>query len=109
MPPVIIRTLLALVSLIILAKAIELHVSVKRKHRARTILIEKNRILFKEESFEQFMGAPCGRMLVRDVLDVLGRQAEYQLLEKRYYKGFFAGTKSELVIIPYKEKEDTNL
>ncbi len=86
----------------IIIKAVELHSSIGRRYRARTVLLAKNRHYFDDASFEQFMSAPCGRMMVYDVLCELGCRWRYRIIRKKYYKGFFAGERdSSLVIIPY--------
>jgi len=91
--------------LFILFKAIELHRTVGQKYRARVVLLAKNRKGIREDTFEQYMRAPCGRMLVRDVLSTLGYQSEYKELKRKFYQGFFAGNQEDdLVIIPNPNK-----
>lgn len=93
--------------LFILLKAVELHATVGRKYRARIVLLARNRKSFREDSFEQYMVAPCGRMIVRDVLISLNRKSEFELLKRKYYKGFFSSdNKSSLVIIPNPNKKE---
>jgi len=48
----------------------------------REILIGKNKSEFRPDTFEIFMQAPCGRLLVRSVLSELGKSHEYKNLLK---------------------------
>ena len=48
----------------------------------REILVGKNRDQFRPDTFDVFMQAPCGRLLVRSVLAELGKSNEYKNLLK---------------------------
>lgn len=50
------------------------------KMRQYSILMERNKNEFHPESFEPYMGAPCGRKLTHVVLEDLGKQEEYKNL-----------------------------
>ena len=76
------------------------------------ILLGKNKDEFRQDTFEVFMQAPCGRLVVKTVLADLGKSHEYRNLLK-YKKPFFESIKdnctpSEAIIYIneeyYKEK-----
>lgn len=103
--PIYINIPLYIISAFILIKGIELHLRYREKYRARLILLARNKIAFKEYTFEKYMVAPCGRMLVKEVLLTLNMYNEYKNIRNRYYKGFFSSSEKEsLVIIPAKEE-----
>jgi hypothetical protein len=52
--------------------------SKKREYR---LLIERNKKEFNPSSFELYMGAPCGRLLVKTVLKDLGYSDKYDSLK----------------------------
>ena len=58
----------------------------KKRHYTQLISINKRRI--KDESFESFIGTPCGRLLTRAVLHDLGKQDYYPILRKKYVLSF---------------------
>lgn len=99
---------LALPLLFVLGKAVTLHGTVPRKYRAWQVLYNKNKKGIREESFQSFMGAPCGRSLVKDLCRELNQPALYAQLKKKYYRGFFAKDEESLVIIPYEEWNPEN-
>lgn len=82
---------------------IRLHSHYPDRVRVLDILIKKNKQGIREDSFCEFMYAPCGRMVVREALDILG--------EKRLYKKLAASCplfsrkllreRTSLEIIPY--------
>lgn len=49
----------------------------KRKYR---ILMERNAAGIRPDSFSEYMQAPCGRLLVKVVLEDLGKKEEYASL-----------------------------
>lgn len=103
--PLYIKLPLGLLFLYTLLKALELHIKIDDKYRARTILLAKNRAIFREDTFEKYMAAPCGRMLVKEVLLSLNKYYLYKTINKKYYKGFFADSKhTDIVIIPNPKK-----
>lgn len=52
------------------------------KLRQYSILMERNKNEFHPESFEPYMGAPCGRKLTHVVLKDLGEPEKYKILKK---------------------------
>ena len=46
----------------------------------REILVKKNKEEFRHDTFEVFMQAPCGRLIVRSVLAEIGKKSEYKNL-----------------------------
>jgi len=62
------------------------------KKKEIDILVKRNRAEFRPDTFEIFMQAPCGRLLVRSVLADLGKPEEYKNLLKMK-KPFFSGIK----------------
>ena len=52
------------------------------KKREMDILIKRNEIEFRPDTFEIFMQAPCGKLIVRQVLRDLNRQGDYKSLLK---------------------------
>jgi len=66
------------------------------KKRKREILLNRNRDVFRPDTFDVFMQAPCGRLLVRSVLSELGKSGEYKDLLKRK-KPFFVLLKENCV------------
>lgn len=54
----------------------------KDKKRKYKVLMERNTPEFRPEVFREFMEAPCGRLLVKIVLNDLGRSGEYGTLRK---------------------------
>jgi len=66
------------------------------KKRKREILINRNRDNFRPETFDVYMQAPCGRLIVRSVLSELGKTSEYKNLLKRK-KPFWALLKENCV------------
>ena len=48
----------------------------------RQVLLGKNRDKFRPDTFEIFMQAPCGRLIVRSVLSELCKSGEYKNLLK---------------------------
>ena len=67
--------------------SIKLFATWKDKKRKYAVLMAKNQQEFREETFEIFMQAPCGRLLVRTVLYDLGVPQKYRDLVK-FKKGF---------------------
>lgn len=62
--------------------AVRIFASWKDKKRKYHILMERNASALRPESFKEYMQAPCGRLLVRIVLDDLGSKDEYSTLMK---------------------------
>ena len=55
----------------------------KEKTKKIDILIKRNQDVFRPDTFDVFMQAPCGRLVVRQALQDLQRQNEYKALIKR--------------------------
>ena len=54
----------------------------KDKNRKIDILVKKNKHIFRHDTFEIFMQAPCGRLIVHQALKDLNKQNEYKILLK---------------------------
>ncbi len=56
----------------------------KEKKRCYHVLVERNRNGVRDELFKEYMQAPCGRLLVKVVLNDLGERQHYKILKKKY-------------------------
>jgi len=72
----------AVIALYLLAMSGKLFSTWESKKREIDILVKRNRDEFRPDTFEVFMRAPCGRLLVRSVLSELGKADEYKNLLK---------------------------
>lgn len=54
----------------------------KHKNREIALLVNRNRNEFRPDTFEAFMQAPCGRLVVRLALRELKRQGDFKTLSK---------------------------
>ena len=54
----------------------------ENKNKEIDILINRNKVEFRPDTFEIFMQAPCGRLIVHQVLSDLNRSYEYKYLLK---------------------------
>jgi hypothetical protein len=52
------------------------------KKREIDLLVKRNKDEFRPDTFEVYMQAPCGRLVVREALRDLGTQGEYKTLLK---------------------------
>lgn len=52
------------------------------KKRKYVVLMERNRSQFRPDTFDEYMQAPCGRLLVKVVLKDLGMPERYEELKK---------------------------
>ena len=52
------------------------------KKREIDLLVKRNKNEFRPDTFEVFMQAPCGRLVVREALRELNTQGEYKTLLK---------------------------
>jgi len=68
----------------LLGSAVRLHGLSEHKHRSLALLIMRNRLRYRPETFELYMRAPCGRVLVRHALQEIGRTKEYATLRRLY-------------------------
>ena len=75
-----------IVGVFLLYGAIGIHGTYPEKCRLYSLLLRKNARLFRMESFKDFMGVPCHRVLVRMLLCKLGRESEYSKIKKAYYR-----------------------
>ena len=55
-----------------------------RKKRSYAVLMERNRDGIREETFKEYMSAPCGRLLVKIVLSDLNERQQYKKICKTY-------------------------
>ena len=69
--------------LVLLVSAIKLHLSYPAKLRTYYVLYKRNRDFLHYDSFKDFMGAPCHRLIVRTVLHRTGHQDEYDVIFER--------------------------
>lgn len=70
-----------ILSLFCFKSAISILKTWKSKKRRYKKLIDENIVFFNPESFEEYMKAPCGRLLVKIVLKDLGKQEQYRKLK----------------------------
>jgi len=71
-----------ILSLYLLAMSGKLFSTWEAKKKEIEILVKRNKDEFRPDTFEVFMKAPCGRLVVRSVLSELGKQNEYKNLLK---------------------------
>ncbi len=89
----------------LLVLAIQLGSTYPLKLRSLQILIKKNRQSIQEESFEDYMKAPCGRQVVKIALRKIGRDNVYERLKQKYPSLVFSFGKSKTKIIFYTVRE----
>ena len=65
-------------------KAIRIFQRWEEKKRSYRVLIERNENEIHLNSFKSYMQAPCGRLLVKVVLNDLGKLQQYKILKKRF-------------------------
>lgn len=58
------------------------------KKRKYTVLVERNSAGLRPDTFDEYMAAPCGRLLVKVVLHDIGLSCKYKELRKRR-RGFW--------------------
>lgn len=92
-------------SLIFLFNGVRLHSHFTARVRTLNILIAKNRTKLREDTFAEFMYAPCGRLLVKEALDTLGLPDEYARVAKRHplFSRSHMKHRFSLEIVPYTE------
>ena len=96
---------LMLVGLFFLCSGLRLHAQTSSKLRSYRLLLARNRRERRPESFEPYMRAPCGRMIVRCVLSTLRQPAYFRHLQERYGRAFFKPLATKLVIVPYQARK----
>lgn len=74
------------VGVLLLYGAMGIHGTYQEKCRIYSILLRRNAQQFKIETFREFVGVPCHRVLVRMVLSKLGKTSEYPNIMKMYYR-----------------------
>ena len=62
------------------------HLSYGEKVRMFRALLRRNRRAFRRDSFKEFMGVPCHRLVVRMVLHRLDCPSEFSRLKRMYYR-----------------------
>ncbi len=70
-----------ILGLVCIYKAIEIFYSWADKKRKYKVLMERNNPVLRPDTFTDYMQAPCGRLLVRVVLQDLGCPQTYQQLK----------------------------
>ena len=70
--------------IVLLHASIRIFNSWGSKKRSYTVLMERNRNGIREETFKEYMLAPCGRLLVKIVLTDLGERHQYKKIRKMY-------------------------
>ena len=79
---------LAIVQAIFILTAIKTAIKIfqrwEEKKRSYRVLIERNENEIHLNSFKSYMQAPCGRLLVKVVLNDLGKLQQYKILKKRF-------------------------
>ncbi len=79
----ILGSISGLAFIIFLISAIKLHLSYPLKLKTYHVLYRRNRHSLHYDSFKDFMGAPCHRLLVRTVLHRTGHIEEYDIIFER--------------------------
>lgn len=102
--------IVAFVGLKVLSISQRLFSSYPYKKREIALLINRNKANFRAGTFDMYMAAPCGRLVVRVALYKLGKSGEYRNLLKRR-KPFFKRVKDactpQKVIIYSKDDFDS--
>lgn len=92
----------AILGFIPLKEGLRIHSTTPAKLKSFAVLLGKNRRELRPESFRIFLKAPCGRIIVREVLGELGKKQEYSQIKKQIGAPFcsFEDAKMDVVIIP---------
>jgi len=69
-------------ALVLFAQGIKMFYTWDDKRIKWEVLLNRNREEFRPDTFEQFIQAPCGRLLAKSVLAELGKSNEYKNLLK---------------------------
>jgi len=72
----------ALISLYLFSMSGKLFSTWNDKKKEIDILVKRNQLAFRPDTFATFMQAPCGRLIVRQALRDLNRPNEYKSLKK---------------------------
>ena len=78
--------ILAFVGAFLLYGALGIHGTYAEKRRIYGILLRKNAREFHIDSFKDFMGVPCHRVVVMMVLGKLGKRSAYGEIKRKYYR-----------------------
>jgi len=70
----------ALIALYLFAMSGKLFSTYKSRKREIDLLVTRNRLAFRPDTFKVFMQAPCGRLVTRSALSELGKSNEYKNL-----------------------------
>ena len=76
----------AITAILFLKASIRVFRQWPQKRRSYFILMRQNQKEFRPDTFKKHMEAPCGRILVRRVLNDLNEKQRYKELKKRYSK-----------------------
>jgi hypothetical protein len=71
-----------IISIPIFSSAIKLFSAWESKKKELDILVNRNQDNFRPDTFDLFMQAPCGRLLVKQALKDLNKKEEYKYLLK---------------------------
>lgn len=77
------------------------------KQRKYSLLMQRNAAGLRPDTFTEFMQAPCGRLLVKVVLedlDMQDRYSELQYLRQSFWHNLKSGCKSKKTVIYYPEE-----
>ncbi len=78
-----------IVILLLLKVSLPLHASAAEKKRTALSLIEDNSERYDETTLSKYMNAPCTRLIVRLVLQKIGRRDQFPVLKKKFQKRFY--------------------
>jgi hypothetical protein len=85
-----------IIAIFVLSTSIKLFSTWKDKLREIDLLVNRNKNEFRPDTFEIYMQAPCGRLVVRQALKKLNKQDEFKELLK-LKKPFFQSCRENLV------------
>jgi len=74
------------------------------KKRKYALLMQRNAVELRSDTFTEYMQAPCGRLLVKIVLRDLGRADEYRMLrklQKPFRQRLESGCKPQKTVVYY--------
>lgn len=91
------------IAIYILTISINLAFTYRSKIRSISILIEKNKLDFKQNSFQEYMKAPCGRQVVKISLNKINKAYFYDLLKKEFPIEIFNYKKTTSKFVFYRE------
>ena len=99
------KGILFFIFVIVIYNGIRLHFLYTYRKKSLEILILKNREKIREDSFNEFMKSPCGRMIVVEALLALEKKDLYPILLKKnhFFKNLNNKNVSKVEIVPYKE------